>query len=110
MHTLRVYYRPDNYPDWVLWKEFIQKFDNFGRPSALNANGVPTAQPGFAPRVSFGKPSNECDPHTGRRLRRGFNFQVKFSGTGHVVFDKFRLHAQRLVERATATPVKTNEQ
>jgi hypothetical protein len=102
MHTLRVFYRPDNYPEWTLWREFSQQFDMIGQPGAIDAGGVPSGDPGFAPRVSLGKPSNDCDPTTGRRLRRGFDFQVKFKGTGHVVFHRFRLHAQRIVERSTS--------
>lgn len=104
MHTLKTFYRPDNYPNWIPWKEFRQKFDIIGKASALEFNGVPSAQPGFAPRQSFGKPSDACDPTTGRRLRRGFEFQVKLNGTGHVVLDKFRIHAQKLVERSRAKP------
>lgn len=102
MHVLRVYYRPDNYPSWTLWKEFIQQFDMIGEAGAIDAGGNPSARAGFAPRIPLGKPSNDTDPTTGRRLRRGYDFQVKFSGTGHVVFDQFRVHAQRQVERSTS--------
>ncbi len=102
MHTLSVFYRPDTYPYWVPWKEFTQKFDMIGTPGEINIAGVPTGRPGFAPRVSLGKPPNDCDPNTGRILRRGYNFQLRFVGSGHVLFDQFRLHAQRIVERSTA--------
>jgi hypothetical protein len=104
MHILESFYRPDNYPNWIPWKRFEQKFNIIGKPSVLNFNGVPSAQPGFSPRQSFGKPPDDCDPTTGRRLRRGFEFQVKLSGEGHVILDKFRIHAQKLVERSLAKP------
>jgi hypothetical protein len=102
MHTLRIYYRPDNYPEWTLWREFTQKFFMIGEAGAIDGGGNPTARLGFAPRIPLGKPANDCDRNTGRQLRRGYDFQLKFTGTGHVVIDRFRLHAQRLVERSTS--------
>lgn len=102
MHVLKIFYHPDDYPEWVPWKEFRQKFDIIGRPGAIDAGGNPTARAGFAPRVSFTKPSNACDPTTGRNLRRGFAFQLKLEGSGHVVITRLRLHAQRKVEKSRA--------
>ena len=101
MHTLKVYYRPDHYPDWVPWKEFLDKFSLIGEPQSLGAGGLPSARAGFAPRIPLGKPPNACDPNTtNRSLRRGFFFQVRFRGTGHMTLHMFRLHAQRLVEKS----------
>lgn len=104
MHTLRVAYKPDGYPNWVPWREFLQAFDLIGSPSLLDIAGIPTARAGFAVRVSLGKPQDACDPTTKRRLRRGYQYQVKFSGTGHIIFDRFRLHAQRQIEKSTSNP------
>jgi hypothetical protein len=104
MHDLQVHYRPDNYPFWVPWKSFSDEFTMVGEIGSIDAGGNPVARAGFAPRVSLGKPGNDCDPTTGRRLRRGYHFQIKFTGTGHVILDKFRLHAMRLVEKSTANP------
>jgi hypothetical protein len=102
MHSLKVFYRPDNYPVWVPWRDYPQgSFTLIGTASALGAGGVPSAKAGFYPRVSFGKPPDDCDTQsTERRLRRGFQFQVRFAGTGHVVIDKVRLHGQRLTEKS----------
>jgi hypothetical protein len=102
MHTIKIFYRPDQYPSWVFWKEFSQRFDLIGRAGSIDAGGVPTARPGFAPRVPLGKPANDCDPTTGRQLRRGYDFQVKMNGTGHIIVDRFRLHAMKLVEKSTS--------
>lgn len=104
MKSLQIYYRPDDYPDWILWKEFSQqKFPMIGTPSALDAGGNPTVRAGFAPRQSLGKPPDNCDPTTKRNLRRCYDVQVKFKGSGHVVLDRFRLHAQKQVEKSRAT-------
>lgn len=102
MHALSVYYRPDDYPQWAPWKVFIQKFDMIGKPGELDAGGKPKTKPGFAPRALLSKPETRCDETTGRILRRGYNFQVKFNGSGHVIISRFRLHAQRMVEKSTA--------
>jgi len=102
MKPIKVHYRPDDYPYWTLWKEVSGKLEMIGRPGDIDAGGIPTARPGFAPRLPLGKPSNACDPITGRRLRRGYDFQIKFSGSGHVMLDRFRLHAQRQTESSTA--------
>lgn len=103
MHTLQISYRPDNYPDWVPWREFSQKLTIIGRASQLDIGGVPTARAGYAPRMSFGKPGDDCDPNTSRKLRLGFQFQVRFNGTGHLSITRFRLHGQKLIERSRAT-------
>jgi len=102
MHTLKTYYRPDDFPHWIPWKEFNQKFDMIGTAGQIDSGGKPLARPGFAPRVPLGKPPNNCDATTGRNLRRGFSFQVRFVGTGHVIINRFRVHAQRQVEKSTA--------
>jgi hypothetical protein len=103
MHSLIVSYRPDNYPDWLPWREFHDQFGMIGDPSSLGTAGLPNARPGFAPRTSFGKPPDKGDSlSTKRNLRRGFNFQVRFRGRGHVVLDRFRIHAQKQTERSTA--------
>jgi hypothetical protein len=104
MHELRVFYRPDNYPHWVAWKEFTPgRFTVIGEPGAISSGGVPTARAGFSPRQSLGKPPDACDEEsTNRRLRRGYQFQVKFKGSGHCIIDQFRIHAQKLIERSRA--------
>ena len=103
MHTLTVFYHPDNYPEWLLWKDFPTGINQIGQKGAIDAGGVPIARAGFSPRVSLGKPSNDCDGAvTDRKFRRGYEFHVKFKGTGHLVIDRFRLHAQRQIERSRA--------
>jgi hypothetical protein len=100
-HSLTIFYRPDNYPDWVLWKEFPDRFSIIGRSQALGTGAIPSARAGFAPRVPLGKPANACDSNsTSRSLRRGYYFQVRFKGTGHMTIEKFRLHGKTLVEKS----------
>lgn len=102
MNTLSVAYKPDDYPYWIPWQDFNQIFDLIGEPGAIDIGGIPTARAGFAPRVPLQKPGNDCDDNTGRNLRRGYLFQVKFNGTGHAVFNRFRIQAQKLIEKSRA--------
>jgi hypothetical protein len=106
-HSLTVYFRPDSYPDWVLWKDFPDKFSLIGDPQGVGIGGLPSAKAGFSPRVPLGKPPSDCDPvSTNRLLRRGYYFQIRFKGTGYMQIDMFRLHAKTLIEksRAVETP------
>lgn len=102
MHTLNVFYRPDDYPHWVPWKTFTQRLEMIGKAGELDFGSKPTARAGFAPRVPLPKPADNTDTNTGRNLRRGYGFQVKFSGSGHLTIKRFRLQAQRIIEKATA--------
>src|SRR5438477_1440850 len=100
-NTMQAFYRPDNYPDWVPWNEF-PPLNAIGDAGALSLGGIPTLRAGFAPRQTLDKPKMDVDPSTKRKLTRGFEFQVKLEGTGHVVIDKFRLHAQKQTENSRA--------
>jgi hypothetical protein len=103
LEFLRTFYRPDNFPEWLPWKAFEKGFSQIGRSQNINAGGVPTARPGFIPRLSLGKPPDRCDSQSTKRgLRRGYQFQILIRGKGHAVIDRFRIHGQKLTERATA--------
>ena len=104
MHSLRTFYRPDRYPQWIPWKDFHGEFTIIGQAGSLSIGGVPSARAGFAPRISFGKPPFFCDPTTGRNTRRGFEFQTRFQGLGHATLQKFRIHGQKLIEKSTSLP------
>lgn len=68
-----VYYKPDQWPCWVLWRRFPI--------CATQGDGL---KPGFFPRMGLGQPSPEdCDSFTNRPLREGYTFQVKVEVTGH---------------------------
>src|SRR4029077_19456325 len=101
-HTLHIDFRPDNYPEWIGWREFNQ-LSTIQEPSRLGRGGLPDTRAGFYPRLSFGKPQVAGDRKaTGRKFSRCYNVQIRFRGTGYVVLDRFRLHAQKLIERSTA--------
>jgi hypothetical protein len=101
MNALDIYYRPDNYPEWIHWRKFSPaELRMIGVPGAIDAGGIPSARAGFIPRLSCGKPKDACDPTTSRKTRRAYQFQCRFVGSGHLVIDRFRIHGQRLVEKS----------
>lgn len=71
--NFRVYYKPDQYPCWILWHAW-----------SICTNTGTGLQPGFYPRMGFGEPSGTpCDAFTNRPFREGYNFQVKVEKDGH---------------------------
>ena len=103
-NPISVAYLPDNYPTWIPWRNFSGKFGLAGFPGSITPGGVPTATPGFSPRLSLGKPQYQGDfVNTNRNLRRGYRFQLKLNGSGHIQIDQLRVHAQKTVERFIAT-------
>lgn len=70
-------YKPDQYPcwtDWFTWQECADMSD-------------PNSQVQFRPRMGLGTPSSApCDNSTGRPMRNGYSYQLKFTITGKCRF------------------------
>lgn len=68
------YYKPDQWPNWVLWHSWSETND-------------PTKKPGFRPRMGLGQPSpNDVDVDNDRPLRNFYNMQFRLVVTGHCQF------------------------
>jgi hypothetical protein len=102
MSNLQVYYRPDDYEDWIPWP--FKALPTLGpiMDSDDTLAGMPTSLEGFYPRVTLIKPPDQYDQTTKRNLRRGYEFQVKINGTGRASIVRFRLHANQLIEDSKA--------
>lgn len=70
--TIRAFYKPDQWPEWVEW-------------AATSVTFAPgDNDPGFRPRIAFGEPSSaDVDPTNNRPLCNASSFQFKFVVTGH---------------------------
>ena len=65
-----VFYKPDQWPNWVPWYSWTRKF-------------VPQTDPGFSPRMGLPMPdANVFDRVNNRPLREGYWFQVRIQMTG----------------------------
>lgn len=89
----QVFYRPDDYPCWVLWHSWTE--------CATESS----TQPQFRPRMGFGEPtSRNCDPSTNRPLREGYDYQLKFVIRGHCRVTGIRVKAVVIPDPTFAKP------
>lgn len=81
----KVYWKPDNYPCWILWKEFSEcaEYKDCSFDPLTGCQKFEQAKPQFRPNLSLGQPPNTCDPITDRPFRDGYSFQVRFEISGY---------------------------
>jgi hypothetical protein len=82
--NVQVFYKPDYYPCWTLWKEFAVCSDLTGE----NAN------PAYRMRIGLGEPSVEpVEMGNNRPLRTGYFFQCRVVITGSCTWNGIRASA-----------------
>ena len=87
--TVKVYYRPDFYPEWTLWNTLNLK---------LKSN-----VPGYFTRLGLGEPSSQpTEQDNNRPLRNGYFFQIRVVVTGSCTFQAMRLAADSVPESTFA--------
>ena len=75
--TVKIYYRPDYYPCWTLWRE----------TSVCSDMSKVLSNPSYHMRVGLGEPTQEdADSANGRPMRMGNFFQFRVEITGACVF------------------------
>lgn len=83
---IQVWYKPDSYPCWVLWRKF----------SICNpvAQDDPKSRPGYRTRIGLGEPSGvPCEPINNRPYRTFYWGQLRFVITGPYRFLGGRIKA-----------------
>ena len=79
---VNVYYKPDFYPCWTLWRGFTVCTDS------------KSLSPGYRMRVGLGSPDvTPCEPTNNRPLRNGYFFQLRVEVTGSCVWNGARVSA-----------------
>lgn len=97
----KAYYRPDNYPCWILWKEWSDCAEYKSCELGLDAcMEVKNLKPQFRPRMVLGSPEEECDEITDRPLTLGYQFQVRLEIKGYCEIRDLRLKAEPVKETA----------
>lgn len=94
---VQVWYKPDSYPCWVLWRKF----------SICNpvAQDDPASKPGYRTRIGLGEPSgNPCEPVNGRPYRTFYWMQLRFVITGPYRFLGGRVKAAKEQQAQYAKP------
>lgn len=95
--SIAIQYRPDQYPFWQSWHSWTVCAGD----TCNNVCGVPTTiQQQYRPRVRFPVPSDDCNEMAGTPYRLGYEFQVRFSITGHARLKQFRIAAYEQQEEA----------
>lgn len=110
---VKVFYRPDFYPCWVLWNEFNLCEDDD------NSTGDGNKQPGYWMRIGLGQPepenaddlndavSNDLgSPANNRPLRYGYFHQFRVEITGYAVFRGLMIKGSQVPETALATVIE----
>lgn len=103
----KAYWRPDNYPCWIPWKEWDEcaKYKQCDLDPITGCLTPRNYKAQFRPRVSLGEPPNDCDPITNRPLRHGYNFQVRLEVSGYCEIRSLTLVAEKRDETQFAKPV-----
>lgn len=104
--TVEVWFKPDEYPEWVPWmidtQDPIDPLTPIGIVGQI-VNGQPTLRDGFRPRRSLIKPRRAIDPTTKRELYRFYELHQKIEWTGNASINRIRLTQDRETEKAKAT-------
>lgn len=94
--NVKVYYRPDYYPCWTLWREF----------DVCQSSAAPNAKPGYRTRIGLGQPSaDDCEVANNRPLRNGYFFQFRVVITGACVWKGMRARAIAVNQPELAPPL-----
>lgn len=98
--NFKVYWRPDNYPCWLLWKEFTEcaEYKDCSFDPLTGCQKFENAKPQFRPMLSLGQPPDTCDPITDRPFRQGYSFQVRFEINGYCEIKNIFVSAEERAE------------
>jgi hypothetical protein len=95
--SAKVWYRPDNHPNWVYWSDFSKCFVTEQTPTG---NQPPkTLSRGYSPQVRLPTPAFEKNPSTDLPLYLGYDFGVKVEWRGRARLNKLLLHSLKQVEQ-----------
>jgi hypothetical protein len=92
-------YRPDEYPNWYPWHSGVIR-TKYKSGTGDQVFPLQYYQPAFEPRFQLPTPPNSDDESTGRKTWRGYSFQARLDITGSWSISRFRLHAQKLIEKS----------
>jgi hypothetical protein len=101
---LRVWFRPQGYPEWALWLELdlcaeVQNCFPFTQPESVCCAEMPCPElghlhPQVRNRIRLPTPTDEAYDRTNDLIaRRGYVFEFMIETTGHMQLDRFRVHA-----------------
>lgn len=106
----KVYWKPDNYPCWILWKEFEEcaTYKSCDLDPLTGCQDTANYKPQFRPKLSLGEPPEYYDPtNNGRLLTLGYTFQFRFEISGMVEIKDITVKALEKFETHFGSPVES---
>lgn len=103
----KAYWRPDNYPCWIPWKEWTicAEYKECDLDPITGCLTPRNYKPQFRPRIDLGQPPNTCDEITGRLLRDGYTFQIRMEISGYCEIRNLQVVAEERMETQFGKPV-----
>jgi hypothetical protein len=93
--SLSIFYRPDQYPDWLKWETVsINPESSCQTLSAGSCQVWKEARKTYASRILLTQPPECSNPLSGMLTRLGYEFQFRIEGSGHFRIRKFKPHAK----------------
>ncbi len=104
----KAYYRPDNYPCWIPWREWDEcaTYKDCSMDPLTGCMSLNNFKPQFRPRMTLGEPDNACDPITNRPLRHGYSFQVRMEISGQCEVRSLTLKSEKKMEPPFAPDIR----
>lgn len=83
--NFKVYFKPDNHPCWIFWKEFSEcsVYKDCDFDPLTGCQTTKEYQPQYRHRLSIGQPPSTCDTITNKQYRLGYQFQVRIEVEGY---------------------------
>jgi hypothetical protein len=94
--SAKVWYRPDNHPNWVYWTDFSKCF--ITEQTIAAGGSLQTLSRGYSPQIRFPTPGLQKNPSTDLPLYLGYEFGIKIEWRGRARLNKFLLHALKQIE------------
>ena len=96
--AFKVYFRPDQYPGWVLWHEFTQVAPYNDTTIDPVSGQIIGGLPQYKTQVTLPTPPDSGSAVDNRLFRVGFTFQIRIEWVGNCTIEKFLVYANQIPE------------
>lgn len=98
--ALTIRWRPDQYPNWTLWNtaQICATVSQCNFTSGVTCQVWKPNAPGYAARLAFPQPPEDCNPWNNQPLRQGVRHQFRLEITGQCRIIEIHWHAHVMSE------------
>lgn len=90
--TFKISYKPDQYPNWILWQTFTLCSTVSQCAPSVNACMFVINARSYAARLTLPQPADNCNGMTGKPIREFHDCQFQIEWTGHATIRRFFTH------------------